>query len=221
LNMRDALAKSSNIYFARLGVEVGGDRLMDAVMKFGVNRSWVVFEGSSGKIASAPGRFPALTNKDTAKTAQISIGQGEMLVTPLHMALIAAAIGRSGAIWEPRIHAGAPNKPADPVMSPDTARTLAGMMRHSVTAGTGRGANIEGLSVAGKTGTAQNPHGADHAWFIGFAPAMNPRLAFSVIVEQGGYGSVSAVPVAAGLLKKAQSLGMFTEATAAQTGGMP
>ena len=86
------------------------------------------------------------------------------------------------------------------------------MMRNAVLNGTGRGADVPGLNVAGKTGTAQNPHGNDHAWFVGFAPAVNPRLAFAVIVEQGGYGAQAAVPVAKGILIKARALGLL-EAT--------
>lgn len=209
INMRDALAKSSNIYFARLGVDIGGDRLREAVMAFGFDRSWTIHEGASGSLASLAGRFPDLDKKDMAKTAQISIGQGEMLVTPLHMAIMAAAIGRQGAWWSPRLVASSPPKPLDPCMSPDTARTLAGMMRFAVTHGSGSGANIDGLSVAGKTGTAQNPRGEDHSWFIGFAPSDHARLAFAVIIEHGGYGSEAAVPVAAGLLRKAQANGYF------------
>lgn len=219
LGMREALAKSSNIYFARLGVDIGGDRLTDAALKFGFNRSWTIYEGSSGRMGSVAGQFPALTKNDLARTAQISIGQGALLVTPLHMAMLAAAIGRQGTWWSPRLRTLDAPQPLDPIMSPDTARTLAGMMRHSVTDGSGRGANIDGLSVAGKTGTAQNPHGDDHSWFIGFAPSTEPVIAFAVIVEHGGYGSKSAVPVAAALLKKAQALGCFGERATAKPGG--
>jgi penicillin-binding protein A len=209
LNMRDALAKSSNVYFARLGVQVGGENLHATAVRCGFTRSWMIYEGSSDSINGSSGRFPPLTDRDLAKTAQVSIGQGDMLVTPLHIAMLAGAIGRQGVAWKPHLSVGTEPEPLEPFFTADTAKTLAGMMRHSIINGTGRMADIPGLSVAGKTGTAQNPHGADHGWFMGFAPSVQPRIAFAIIVEQGGFGSQSALPVAAGILRKAQALGMF------------
>jgi peptidoglycan glycosyltransferase len=223
LTMREAMAKSSNVYFARLGVQVGGAALRAAVERWGFAGSWLVHEGSSGRMATAAGRFPQLTDRDLARTAQVSIGQGDMVVTPLHMALLAGAIGRRGVVWKPRLVAEVPPQPLDAVLDPATAKMLVGQLRHAVQTGTGRGADIAGLAVAGKTGTAQNPHGADHGWFFGFAPAGNPRIAFAVIVEQGGYGSQSAVPVVVGLLSKAQAVGYFDTppaASAAPAGGV-
>lgn len=219
LHMREAMAKSSNIYFARLGVELGGAALYDTVVRAGMTRGFSLLEGTSGKIISSPGKFPVLGADDKAKTAQISIGQGEMLVTPLHMAVLAGAIGRQGVVWAPRLQASASPRPLDPLLSAVSARALAGIMRHAVQSGSARGADLPGLQVAGKTGTAQNPHGADHSWFIGFAPATDARLAFAVLVENGGYGSTAAVPVAAGLLKRAQALGLVGDAKVA--GGTP
>ena len=209
MNMRDALAKSSNVYFARLGVQVGGESLHATAVRCGFTRPWTIFEGSSADIASSSGRFPPLGNKDIAKTAQISIGQGDMLVTPMHMAMLAGAIGRQGVAWKPQLAMDRVAVPLEPMFTSDTAKTLAGMMRYTVLHGTATGADVEGLSVAGKTGTAQNPHGDDHAWFIGFAPSVNPKMAFAVIVEQGGYGSRAAVPVAAGILQAALADGYF------------
>lgn len=68
--------------------------------------------------------------------------------------------------------------------------------------GTGRAARVEGVNVAGKTGTAQNPHGKDHAWFIGFAPYENPEIAFAIIVENAGTGGSVAAPIAREIVKK-------------------
>ena len=213
LNMREALAKSSNVYFARLGVQLGGDILSAAADRCGINNAWVVFEGSSGTISSKKGRFPALTRHDQAKTAQVSIGQGDMLVTPMHMAVLAAAIGNKGVAPLPRLSATAVARLSPPFFSTKASRQLADMMRYAVVSGTGRGADVAGLDVAGKTGTAQNPHGDDHGWFIGFAPSSEPRLAFAVVMEQGGYGSESAVPVAAAVLSKAKEMGIFSQSS--------
>jgi penicillin-binding protein A len=78
-----------------------------------------------------------------------------------------------------------------------------------VTSGTGKSINTDKLAIAGKTGTAENPHGASHGWFVGFAPADRPRLAIAVLVEQGGYGATSAAPIARDVLLRAQALGLM------------
>ena len=75
-------------------------------------------------------------------------------------------------------------------------------MRNTILSGTGRNADVPGLDVCGKTGTAQNPGGEDHAWFVCFAPRENPTLALAVLVENAGYGSAFALPVAAEILKQ-------------------
>jgi peptidoglycan glycosyltransferase len=83
-------------------------------------------------------------------------------------------------------------------------------MRDVVTSGTGRGANIPDLPIAGKTGTAELEHAPSHAWFIGFAPYNRPRkLAFAVLIENGEYGGTAAAPLAAELMKEAKSMGYF------------
>lgn len=215
LTMRDAFAKSSNIYFARLGVEMGGHHLFTTAEQTGMNRAWIVHQGSSAVMSTATGRFPALGDAQQAATAQVSIGQGELLVTPLHMAMLAAAVGTGGEVWHPRIAAHVPPRRAGTFFSGETARSVADMMRYAVTSGTGRAADLPGLHVAGKTGTAQNPHGADHGWFVGFAPAGQPRVAFAVIVEQGGYGSQSALPIATAVLRRAQASELLSESRGA------
>ncbi len=209
LDMRMALLKSSNTYFARLGVATGGEHLTEIADRCGFNRGWMVMQGSSAPVQSKSASFTALGADDIAKTAQRSIGQGDMLVTPLHMALLAAAIGRGGAMPEPTLEYPVKDVMPTQVMRENTALRLAGMMRNTVAQGSARVADISGLEVAGKTGTAQNPRGEDHGWFIGFAPERNARLAFAVVIEHGGFGSQSAAPVAAGLLKKAVELGWF------------
>jgi len=80
------------------------------------------------------------------------------------------------------------------------------MMRRVVAEGTGRAIDVDGFAIAGKTGTAQNPRGQPHSWFIGFAPAERPILAVAVLVEHGGYGSKTAAPIARDLLVRARDL---------------
>ncbi|HMP73417.1 MAG TPA: penicillin-binding transpeptidase domain-containing protein [Kiritimatiellia bacterium] len=209
IGMREAMAKSSNVYFARLGLMAGGAKLHESGMAWGFTRRWTVHRGASGDMVSSAGRMPALTEKMKAQTAQISIGQGELVVTPLHMAMMTAAMARDGVMWEPRLTGRGAGRPLDPVMSPSTARGLGSMLRHTVTSGTGTGADVPGLRVAGKTGTAQNPTGRDHSWFVCYAPVDQPRLVIAVVVEEGGYGSRAAVPIAAEVLKRAEGLGWF------------
>jgi peptidoglycan glycosyltransferase len=95
------------------------------------------------------------------------------------------------------------------MMSADTAARLAGMLRKAVTDGTGRGIDTPGLAIAGKTGTAENPFGASHSWFVGLAPAEHPALAVAVLVEQGGYGSQTAAPIARDLFLAAAERGLL------------
>src|SRR4029079_11285372 len=150
--------------------------------------------------------FPSVgprVGDDNARFALAGIGQGEVFTTPLQMALIAEGIANGGVIRQPHVVKEIQNvdgqvvqtvDPADwtTCMSPTTAAALASMMTDVVAEGTGTKAQIDGVTVAGKTGTAQtgvegeNPH----AWFIAFAPAEAPRYAVAVIVEHGGsFGS--------------------------------
>jgi penicillin-binding protein A len=211
IGMREAMNKSSNIYFARLGLMIGGARLHGGALNWGMTRRWKILSGTSGDLVSTPGRIPVLTDEAKAQTAQISIGQGELVVTPLDMAMMTSAIARGGVVWQPRLSPRMPPAPLDPVMSTASARTLASMLRDAVMRGTGVGADIPGLMVAGKTGTAQNSSGKDHSWFVCFAPVHDPVIAMAVLVEQGGYGSRAAVPIAASLLRQAETLGYFGE----------
>jgi peptidoglycan glycosyltransferase len=155
------------------------------------------------------GRVPEIAASDKYGLAQASIGQGKILVTPAHMALIAAAIANDGLAMRPRLAASDPPVELARFMPAADARKLARMLRKAVTEGTGRDIDVEGLRIAGKTGTAQNPEGAAHSWFVGFAPADHPALAVAVLVEHGGYGAATAAPIARDLLVRAKELGML------------
>ena len=135
----------------------------------------------------------------------IAIGQGEMLVTPLQLANQAAILANRGYYFTPHIVRG-----VGPLMRTDAKYkikhqttvdkkyfdiTVQGMLQ-VIESGTGVGAQIKGVTMAGKTGTAQNPHGEDHSIFIMFAPVEDPKIAISVIIENGGFGATWAVPIA-------------------------
>ncbi len=209
LDLGTALAKSSNVFFAQLGVGYGHDAFYDTLQRFLFNRDIVLYETPYGTTTMATGKIPRIANSDQYGLSQLSMGQGRMLATPAHMALITAAVANRGVAMRPRLVRDDPPAVLARVMSAANAERLAGMMRRVVTDGTGRGIDVEELAIAGKTGTAQNPQGKPHSWFIGFAPAGNPALAVAVMVEHGGYGSTTAAPIARDLLLKAQELGLI------------
>jgi len=198
VDLPKAIRVSCNIYFAHLGLKLGQDRLYEtAADKF--------------KLANIPpSRLLAEDLPDNA------YGQGRILVTPLEMARVVAAIANGGVMMKPQfvrdIRLGdeivgefAPIEMGRPI-SPSTARALRKMMADVTKNGTGRGV-FSGLnvSVGGKTGSAENDHadGMPHSWFVGFAPVEDPRIAFAVVVENGGYGRAAAGPVCREIVKAA------------------
>ena len=131
-----------------------------------------------------------------------AIGQGQVLATPLQMASVAATIANDGERMEPRITQL--EEPAgEQVVDKKTANTLTELMINVVVGGTGQGARLSGIDVAGKTGTAEvdvDGERKNHAWFICFAPAHDPELAIAVVSEYGGVGGEVAAPLARQIL---------------------
>ncbi len=134
-----------------------------------------------------------------------AIGQGEVLVTPLQMVVMTGRVATGLADLSPRLvlpDSGAVAPAATPLALPAPALDwLQRTMRQVVDIGTGMRARLASMHVAGKTGTAQNPHGEDHAWFVCYAPAEAPRVAVAVILENAGHGGAVAAPVAARWLR--------------------
>ncbi len=207
LDLPRAFSESSNVFFAQLGVRYGRDALFETGERFQFGRQVRLYPGTDRAGTLSTGRIPRLKERDLYGLAQASIGQGRVLATPAHMALIAAAVANGGIAMRPRLLAQEPPAPLGPFMSSATAARLARMMRQVVAQGTGRSIDEPGLAIAGKTGTAENPRGAAHSWFVGFAPADAPRLAVAVLVEHGGYGSSAAAPIARDLLVQGQTAG--------------
>ncbi|MBF0575355.1 penicillin-binding protein 2 [Dysgonomonas sp. GY617] len=134
----------------------------------------------------------------------IAIGQGEILATPLQVANLGATIANRGFFYTPHIVRQIQDTPLDKTYTDKRYtgvkeahyRTIVEGMANAVTGGTCRGANLlPEIAVAGKTGTAENPHGRDHSWFMGFAPVDKPQVAISVLVENAGFGARFAVPI--------------------------
>ena len=140
----------------------------------------------------------------------ISIGQGEILATPLQIANLCATIANRGFFYTPHVVKEISDSTIDkkfhdrrgPEINKGFYDIIAEGMRMAVTGGTCKGANIPGLDVCGKTGTAQNPHGRDHSAFIGFAPYDNPKIAVAVYVENAGFGADFGVPIGALIIEK-------------------
>jgi len=207
LDLTTAFAESSNVFFAQLGVRYGRDAFARAGEQFQFDRQVRLYPGTDRYGSLSTGRLPRFAPTDLYGLAQASIGQGRVLASPAHLATIAAAVANRGLAMRPRLLAQEPPEPLGQYMAAPTAARLATMMRKVVTAGTGRGIDGTQLAIAGKTGTAENPRGAPHSWFIGFAPAAAPTLAVAVLVEHGGFGSSVAAPIARDLLIKALELG--------------
>jgi penicillin-binding protein A len=167
-------------------------------------------------------RFPAVTERNQPFRAYQALGQGNVSATPLQMTLVAAAIANDGILPRPKLERepyglarGAPaaGAGAGAAMSPATAEMLTRMMVASVNGGTGTSARIPGLSVAGKTGTAQHVAGAPpHLWFVGFAPAEEPRIAVTVFLKSSNLygdeatGGIVAAPLARQIIEADRSL---------------
>jgi len=204
-----ALAKSSNVFFARLGVGYGHAAFSRNLERFHFDHRIDLYRNPYGAWTMNSGRIPTIASSDRYGLAQASIGQGRILVTPAHMALVVVAVANRGLAMGPRLVATDPPVRLARFMSAAGARRLVGMLRKVVTQGTGRSIDGEGPPIAGKTGTVQNPQGAAHSWFVGFAPASRPALAVAVLVEHGGYGSRTAAPIARDLLVRAHELGLL------------
>ena len=166
------------------------------------------------RLGGSGGSFPDPAGMDEANVAQVSFGQGEVLATPMQMALVAAAVANGGQIMRPYVvsevrdysQTGAGDDQTRGLAATDTsatAATLRDLMVKVVQEGTGTRAAIEGVKVAGKTGTAEVGEGVAHSWFIGFAPADAPRVAVAVVVERG---TAASAPIARDVM--AAALGM-------------
>lgn len=140
----------------------------------------------------------------------VSIGQGEVLATPLQIANLCATIANRGYYHTPHIVKEIADSVIDtkykdrhkPHIKKKYYEDVAEGMRMAVLGGTCRGANLPGIEVCGKTGTAQNPHGKDHSAFMGFAPYHNPKIAVAVYVENAGFGATYGVPIGSLIIEK-------------------
>ncbi|MBP1765166.1 MAG: pbpA [Firmicutes bacterium] len=201
LSLKEALAVSCNVTFGRLALDLGRNKMEKTFQRYGF------IKPLPDELQESACKLPKFNNLSDGDLAQLGIGQASLLVTPLRMAMLADVFANHGVMMKPFlvqkivtvdgsvIEQYEPEKWISPA-NENLANQVAAMMIEVVEEGTGSAAQIQGIKVAGKTGTAENPHGDPHAWFIGFAPAENPQIALAVIVENGGSGGGAAAPIA-------------------------
>jgi penicillin-binding protein 2 len=213
VDLTTAIQVSCNVYFYQLMLRVGLDTWAEygRELGFGSNTGIDISEESPGLLPTTAWMNRRYGPRGWTKgfLPSLGIGQGELGVTPLQMACYAMAIANGGELYTPHAVSAILDKltgRADTLyypshrlsVSPQTWGVVREGMHRAVMSpgGTGALARIKGVEVAGKTGTAQNPHGPDHAWFVGFAPLDRPRIAIAVMVENAGYGGSYAAPIA-------------------------
>lgn len=217
IRLHRALVHSCNVYYYEVGRRAG----IDAIARYG----GMLHLGRPTGI-DLPGERGGILPSDAWKrkargepwypgdTISVSIGQGLLAVTPLQMATLAAAVANGGTLRTPHLIRGedVPTERLD--VRPETLETIRAALADVVEAGTGRRASLGSIRVAGKTGTAQvfkksagidadklPKEERDHAWFVGYAPADRPEVAFAVVVEHGGHGGTTAAPIARQVLE--------------------
>lgn len=219
ITLERALEISCNTTFAQLALEIGADRLVAQAQAFGFNAE-VPFDLPLAESVIPP-------QLDPPQLAQSAIGQRDVRATPMQMAMATAAIANGGVLMTPRLvtevqdFAGRvvqqlpfepytpPGRPGPEAVSPATAATLTELMVNVVAQGTGTRAQVAGVAVAGKSGTAQNGEGQlPSVWFVAFAPAQDPQVAVAVVVARSDVGDEAtggrvAAPIARAVIEAA------------------
>ena len=219
VDMITAIQKSCNVYFYQLMLKTGLDNWSNIAQEFGFGKLTGIDINEEN-----PGLLPSTSfmNRRYGPSGwtrgflpSLGIGQGELGVTPLQMACYAMVLGNRGEYRQPHAVEAIVDQQRKVVdtllyqsrtisLSPESWEVVREGMRRvvEVPGGTGGMAKIPGIESAGKTGTAQNPHGPDHAWFVGFAPYANPKIAVAVLVENAGFGGSFAAPIAGKVMER-------------------
>ena len=220
IDFKTALAKSDNVYFYQMGERVGIDNLAKYARLFGLgSRTGINLPGEASGLVASREYKEKVYHEDwyLSETLDAAIGQGFQLVTPLQAAMIMSEVANGGHRYRPYLVSKivAPDGTTVKTFGPeelgrveisDRNLKLIRDALHEVALPGGTAAYaFEGfpISIAGKTGTAENPHGDDHGWFVAYAPFDNPTIVVAVIVEQGGFGADSAAPIARKILEAA------------------
>jgi peptidoglycan glycosyltransferase len=214
LDLAEAMEISSNVWFAHAGLDTGTSALRAAADRLGIGSALELdLPTARTQLNGGTGPLDGFANR--AELATAAFGQGGVLVTPLQMALVVAAVANDGVAMHPKlvdrlVSENGEVRVLDPwargrAMSSGTARIVRLAMTRAVegpfAAGYAGGADVDGMTVAGKSGSAELGSGQrPHSWFVGFAPVDEPAVAIAVVVENGGFGSERAVPLGGRLL---------------------
>jgi penicillin-binding protein 2 len=217
IDLLTAIKGSCNVYFIKLGLDIGMEiwAKYSKIFLFGQSTGIDLPNETSGLVPTREyyDKIYGINMWTRGNLANLAIGQGELLTTPLQMAQYAMILATKGKIHSPHlvdyIYDRQNNKTIRSAnelihikgISEDVFNIIRGAMLKVVKEGTGRTATVYNIEVAGKTGTAQNP-GEDHSWFIAFAPFNDPAIAVAVIVENAGAGSLVAAPISRLLIEK-------------------
>jgi peptidoglycan glycosyltransferase len=217
ITLTEALTHSVNTVFGEVGEKIGKATMKKYMDRLGFGAPVEVDLPRDERAASGErqrGRIIPATN-GAVDVGRMAIGQDKLTVTPLQMAMVASAVANGGRLMKPHIadrvvdRDGRTVDRIEPeelsqVMTPDTAAQVGAMMGQVVKEGTGTAAALEGIDVAGKTGTAEVDRGCpNQLWFIAFAPAEDPRVAIAVTVECGtGFGGTVAAPIAKAVMQE-------------------
>lgn len=220
INFREALSKSDNVYFYEMGNRLGIDNLEKYARMFGLGAvTGINLPGESdGLVANR--RYKEKVYEEEwylSETFDAAIGQGFQLATPLQMAMVMGEIANGGHRYRPHIvsritgsngeviQTFKPEEVGQVTISESTLNLIRESLRDVAQEGGTAATTFQDfpISIAGKTGTAENSHGSDHGWFVAYGPYEDPRVAVAVIVEQGGFGALSAVPIAKKILEAA------------------
>jgi len=208
--LKEGYGYSLNVVFAQLGLQLGAQRLEQMARSVGFGETIpFALPVAPSQLARSPDFLVS-----QAGIAETAFGQGQLLVTPLQMALVATAVVRDGTIPQPYVVEEIRRPDGSTVerhrpttwrraFSDATARALRDLMVWSVEHGYAQGARIEGATVGGKTGTAEVGNQPPHAWFLGFAEHNGRRIVVAVVIEHGGSGAQVALPVGRALLEAA------------------
>ena len=202
-NVISALKDSCDVFFYQVATWLGIDRLTGTAAKYGIGEKTGIDIPSeiNGTIAGAKWKKARIKeNWYGGDTVNYGIGQGYVLVTPLQMARAYASIANGGKLLTPKLNSAAPTQYRQLGISPAIIKLMQQGLREVAHIGTGKRASTFGVQVAGKTGTAQNSQGEDHAWFVGYAPADHPRYAVAAIAEAGKGGGAVTGPIVGKML---------------------
>lgn len=201
VTLSEAFAYSCNTSFAAIGEQLDLNYMNELAERLYFNQNLPF------ALVSSRSTYQLLEDGTPAERAETLIGQGRTTMTPLHNAVLTSVIANAGVMMKPYILDAIYNEQGkgvtnyipervDTILSPQDARKITTYMEDTTVFGTAKGTFMDSIRIASKTGSAENPHGAAHAWYVGFAPIDSPELVLSIVIENVGSSTQHAVPLA-------------------------